>query len=151
MSYHVTILRTERGKQVSITQREVERVIAMRGDLVARPTPDGELEISILAKGERSPLLIWHDGAIWTRDPDDETLQLMLDLAAALGARVRGDENETYRTISETYSHPDDAGDVEAASRYVKQARRRRWIMQMALFAFFLLLALAYGYCSRRH
>lgn len=86
MSYHVTILRTQNRKQIPITRDEVEAAMRARPDLETRSTPGGVIEIWIRALGDSSPLLVWQDGEIWTKSPDDSTLALMLDLAGALRA-----------------------------------------------------------------
>ena len=71
----------------------------------------------------------------------------MLDLAAPLGARVRGDEGETYRTPTESYVHPDDARRARADDAAVAA---RRWAKTLAPVVIAMLLGLVYGYCTRR-
>lgn len=152
MGYHVTILRTKSGAPVRIERDEFETVLATRPDLEARPTAEGELEIVVRALGDESPLLVWdHDGEIWTKNPDDPTMQLLLELAKPLGARVRGDEGETYRTPDESYEHPDDAA-TNAADREAsrREWRRRQWTARLAPIVVAVVVGLVYGYCSRR-
>jgi len=134
MGYHVTILRSKNGLQQPIPRGDAEAAIAARPELVAKSNPDGTLDVTVVAKRDESPLLRWQDGEIWTKNPDDETLRLMLGLAQSLRARVRGDEGETYRSVDETYQHPDDATDAELGRRMVAKARRRQWIVNLAPF-----------------
>jgi hypothetical protein len=95
--------------------------------------------------------LTWQDGEIWTQNPDDDTFQLMIELAQALGARVRGDELETYRSVSETYSHPEDAQAATESREYVARLRRKHRLLQLLPLAPFVAAALLVGYCSRPH
>ena len=98
-------------------------------------------------------MLIWKNGEIWTKNPDRETLQVMLDLAERLKARVRGDELETYRTPEEIYKHPDDRVLIEASRKNVKQLIRKpkykMWLLNGAILGGFILLGLLASYLSR--
>ena len=38
----------------------------------------------------------WADGSVAARDPEDQELELLLRLAERLGARVQGEDGETY-------------------------------------------------------
>lgn len=59
---------------------------------------------------------LWHsDGELWTRLDDLWVIEPMLEMARELGARVRGDEFETYATPDQTYAHPDDKRLAELA------------------------------------
>lgn len=70
----------------------------------------------------------------------------MLGLADELGARVRGDELETYRTPTETYRHRDDdaqrASDEALVSAMKRRQRIRQWGLNIAVFGFLALLAI---------
>ena len=138
MGYHVTILRTEAKRSLPIGEDEIERAASAlsgwRYDRAARTlhADDG--------------LQLWFaDGELWTKNPDDIALERMIALANALGARVRGDEGETYRSPDDAYAHPDDEDDRRAAAALSAQwARRERrtWIVRGIVVA---LLALAAG------
>jgi hypothetical protein len=149
MSYHVTILRTHGGKQLPIGREEVVAAVESRPDLQASPGDDGTLDVTVKARGEESPVLVWQDGEVWTRNPDADTLRLMIELAEALGARVRGDELETYRSPTESYVHPDDAAAVWVAKADVSKLIARHRVMRFIPLVLFFALALLYGYCSR--
>lgn len=66
---------------------------------------------------------------------------MMLEVAAQLNARVRGDEFETYRLPTETYTHPDDLNDLQyaqaCAEKTKKAARHRQVILNVAIIGFF--------------
>ena len=155
MSYHVTILRTTSGKKIPIVRDEIESIIASRKDLQVTSEGEGQWYIKTIAPpGPSGATLTWEGGEIWTKNPDEATMALMLELAAALGARVRGDELETYRTVEETYSHPDDRAETEAAQRatreVIRSTRRKQWALNAALLATLMLLAMIVSYLSRR-
>src|SRR5215472_14587852 len=40
--------------------------------------------------------LDWFDGDIYTKHPDDPLIQKMVQIATRLGAKVQGDDGETY-------------------------------------------------------
>jgi hypothetical protein len=110
MGYHVHILRTESGQPRPITQDEVRQAIEpMAGRLEIVPDKP-EFWLYQPALGEESEIVVFDDsgGELWATNPSDPLLELMIELAGYLGARVRGDEYETYRSLDDTYIHPDD-------------------------------------------
>jgi hypothetical protein len=137
MGYHVTILRTRGKASLPITEDEIERAAAaLPGGRYDRAThtlhADGGMQ------------LWWQDGQLWTKNPDDDGLDHMIALAAALGARVRGDEGETYRSLGDAYTHPDDEDDQRAAAassdRWRRRARRT-WIVRGIIVALLVIVA----------
>ena len=101
MGYHVTILRTAGGRQLPIGLDELRRaLVPMAGRLALFPR-DGELWLVRPELGEESDILIVEDEEIWAKGPGEEMLALMIELAGHLGARVRGDELETYRSVDD--------------------------------------------------
>lgn len=116
MGYHVAIIRTKAGAPHPITRDEVLRALpALNGRLAQHAGRPGELDLVDPAKGEASELLLFHGGELWADTPGDDFIALMIALADQMGARVRGDELETYRSVDDAYSHPDDAQLIEAA------------------------------------
>ena len=56
------------------------------------------------------PWLNWFEGRIFSKGPDQPILGKMLQIAAALNAKVQGDNEEVYRSANpEDCFHPDDA------------------------------------------
>ena len=104
MSYHVSILRSQSGKQVLISLPEtIAAASSLGGWIYADSPPTFEF------KSSQGSCVVWYqDGELWAKSPQQWELEPMLSLAKALAARVRGDEFETYRSINETYFHPDD-------------------------------------------
>jgi hypothetical protein len=90
-------------------------------------------------------LQLWFgDGELWTKNPDDAALERMIALAGALGARVRGDEGETYRAPDDAYAHPDDEDDRRAAAAVSEQwmrRERRTWMFRGIVVALLVIAA----------
>ena len=153
MSYHVTIIRTTGARLVPIEREELIEAVIAGAELMVDQSKGDSLEITTAENKPDGPLLIWQKGEVWTKNPDAKTLQLMLNLAERLGARVRGDELETYITPEETYIHPEDKRAAEEAKRLtvdiVRRTRRRQWTVNIAITGTFVLLGLLVAYCSK--
>lgn len=110
MGYHVTILRTAAGSRQPIQPDQVRQAIGrMAGRLEIVPGKE-ELQLYLPQQGADGEA-VWYepgDGELWANNPGDQLLARMIELAGLLGARVRGDQLETYRTVDDTYLHPDD-------------------------------------------
>lgn len=129
MGYHVSILRTASGGMQPISEEEVRHaIVRMDGRLDIMP---GKPEFFLYRPelGEDSEILLLDDGELWAKNPGEPFLQLMIELAGHLGARVRGDELETYRSLEEVYVHPDDQAEWDAAH----PPEPRRWIKSRAM------------------
>lgn len=157
MGYHVSIVRTNGGKGNPITEQEViDFASKSPGFRIEHPpTPKGQCTVLVYSRDGQDVCglqLDERDGVLWTKNPEDAELEVMLSIAAALGARVKGDENETYKTISDTYVHPDDQADREAASaedaRFRKAWQRRqtiwRWIQILGALTLVIGLVVTY-------
>lgn len=117
MGYHVHVLRTESGRTRPIAEDEVRQaVMPMAGRLEVMPGRE-PLLLYRPSLGDDSEIVAFDagDGVLWADGPSDPLLELMIELAGRLGARVRGDEFETYRSLTDTYVHPDDRAAHEAA------------------------------------
>ncbi|MFL6632652.1 MAG: hypothetical protein ACJ8HJ_10105 [Massilia sp.] len=137
MGYHVAIVRTRGAQALPIAEDEIERAAATlpgwRYDRAER---------TLHADGR--PQLWWADGELWTKNPDDAALGRMIALADALGARVRGDEGETYRSPDDAYPHPDDEDGrrtAAALSDRWHRRERRRWILRGVVVALLAIVA----------
>ena len=69
------------------------------GDYYERRTKDGRTErfemVLWTAHPDRPPFMLI-DGAVQIKSPDEATIQKMVEMAGKLGARVVGEEGETY-------------------------------------------------------
>ena len=54
------------------------------------------------------PWLAWFDGNIYSKNPDEAILAKMLQVASALSAKVRGDDDEIYRSANLEDTYRDD-------------------------------------------
>lgn len=138
MGYHVELVRNGRLK---VAWEELAVVAASRAgwgvDHIKR-------QIEIVNHGEPRGLLIWDVEAPWLKSPDD-VLVALIDLAANLDARVRGDELESCRSAEDGYIDPDDTA-AHAAATYASQdflARHKRNKLLWDGFRFLVLAFLA--------
>ncbi len=144
MSYHVTIIRSK-GTQIPITLEEAANAAgSMEGWRYFTSPPTFEFQ------GKEGTCTLWYqDGELWTQNPDKWQIEVMVDLANRLDARVRGDEWETYKTSNKTFRHPDDAPlrkEAEARSKalLVRSMREQR-LIRNAIVGLFVVLGVA-GY-----
>lgn len=103
MGYHVSILRSANGKLVAIDLDEAQAAASALGWSFNVQPPTFELK-----SGEVTCTLWYSHGELWTKASGEHEIGLLLTLATRLGARVRGDEYETYTSPGDTYNHPDD-------------------------------------------
>ena len=105
MGYTVSIIRTGKSAGQRFARSEYEALC----DADPKWTYDAEKEILSIESGNDSGFWLDADETeMSTKEPTEHQIELMLEVATFLGARVRGDDFETYRTPTETYDHPDD-------------------------------------------
>lgn|SRR5574341_342236 len=147
MSYHVTILRTSGKRAIPITKEEVVGL--------AKAFPEWKYDVNqdalvSVSESDEAPALWFSDGELWTKNPSNDTVTSMLALAKHLGARVRGDELETYRTANNTYLHPDDAGAKEESEADLQAWRRREQLKLWAIRATVIGVAALLGFLLKK-
>lgn len=145
MSYHVAIVRTRAGALRPLSKEEVLAAASARPEVHCEVPSGGELTIVLDAADPESPVLWFQDGELWTKNPDEKTLAFMVSFASSLGARVRGDEFETYRTVHETYLHPDDAKLVQAMTGPTRSPWKTRLLPLVLLVAITFTIGLLCG------
>lgn len=154
MGYHVSIIRTSAGQAVPITREELVRALpAMNARLDWSLDREPWTELVEPAKSDDSELLVFTGGQLWASTPSDGLIALMIELADLLGAWVRGDELETYRTPDDLYTHPDDV-ELLRAARAVHGRRGPRstwsiWKGRVLMVAVVLLAGAALGALRR--
>ena len=152
MGYHVHIIRTCDGKTIPITEEEVSRLLSGSRDFRMNQDVNGKPIVELSCDEELPPCLWFSDGELWTKNPDERTIDAMCKLAALLGGRVRGDELETYRSSSEYYSHPDDEAERVETAHISKETlirtKRDTFVMNCCIFGTFLVLGLIVATCS---
>lgn len=145
MSYHLTILRSENGKLQRISLDEaIAATSHLRGWVF-----DGRQNSFEFSGFEGSVTLWFQDGELWTEFYDAWQFAPLLALAEQLGARLRGDEFETYSSAETTFSHPDDVQlqrESKAKSKplYAKQMRQEKYIRNGIVGVFVLLGVVAF-------
>lgn len=145
MGYHVSIVRTVKGKG-GISAEEVTGKLGRELGFSVQLTSSGAIEQVYKQIDGQEMLLFFDDGRLWTKNPSEATLRAMIDIAGALGdgARVRGDEGETYVTVDETYTHPDDRDLLDQTPRfYWKDVASRALPLFAALLLLYALARLA--------
>lgn len=150
MGYHVSILRTSASRVDPIGRDAFIRAFCEEEAFRDSASSDDEF-VFVLPDGSTARLRFL-DGEAWTANPDEAMIELMLRIADRLGARVRGDELETYRSPSETYCHPDDRRAQDAATKecdaIVRRTRRKNLLVNGAIFAVFVVIGVIARSCS---
>lgn len=141
MGYHVTILRTNQETQIPISLEEaVSATCSIDGWRYSKSPPTFEFQ------GNEGSCTLWYqDGELWTKNPEEWQLDVMIALAKRLNARVRGDEGETYDSTDKTFQHPDDIAlgkEAEARSKaLLARSMREQRFIRNAIVGFFVVLA----------
>ena len=140
MGYHVTILRTDKGKQLPISLEEiVSTTSGIDGWRYLESPPTFEFH------GKEGSCTPWYqDGELWTKNPEEWQLGVMVALAKRLNARVRGDEWETYDETGNAFQHPDDIplrkeGEARSTELLAKSMQEQKFIRN-AIVGFFVVL-----------
>jgi hypothetical protein len=146
MGYHVEIVRTRAGVSEPIREEEIRELIGrMPGLSVEPPQKFGDLMVVVSVSPNTYHWLLQH-GKIWTKNPDEDEIALMLVLAGHLGARVRGDDLETYETADRAYDHPDDEGlrkeATAAEARFLRETGLKQVLFHVAVVAFFVVMVI---------
>jgi hypothetical protein len=156
MGYHVSIVRTRQGEKDAITGNEVKLLAeAIKNTKIEPPSlKSSELELLILNDDKRPLLrLILQHGVLWAKNPDEDGIQSMINLAEKLNGRVRGDNFETFRTPKETYVHPDDLLEIQKADEYHRKikeiTRRKQWTLNLIIISIFLILIILVAHYSK--
>ena len=153
MGYHVEILRTQGDQLLPISKNELESLVSCTPNLRIEESMLGEADLLFLQGDREICRLTLQHGRLWTKNPEEEEMLAMLDIAPKLNARVRGDELETYRSLHEYYVHPDDEKALrklkEESSRSIKISHRKTIIINAIIFGIFILIALIFTYFKK--
>jgi hypothetical protein len=153
MGYHVTIIRKKGNKIEPVSKQEWEAFVAKSPNLSFEVLDDGRTYAVIKDnQGQIKTWLDWNEGEIWTKNPEEDVLAEMIQIAGQLGARVRGDEGEYYKSVSETYYDPLEKEEHDRNQQEVQKSGRRRRIKQIIahtiIFGFFAFMAMVVHTCS---
>ena len=127
MGYHITIRRSE--GELPISEVEFERACVQVGDL----SFDAATGIAELHRAEKLVATLMHqDGVVWTSVAEDEVIAKMATLAAHLGARAYGDEEEWYSEHGTAHlSKEKEERQIDAS----RKAKRRRLMINVVRIA----------------
>ncbi|RYY73345.1 MAG: hypothetical protein EOO52_18260 [Gammaproteobacteria bacterium] len=148
MSYHIQILRKRNGKLDSILKSEIEKLVKQMPNFrIESPSlSSAELDLIMLKNGVDKYRLTLQNGQLWAKNPDEVLIQAMIDMSKYLGARVRGDNLETYESLGVTYIHADDNLEFHSGQKtsdfYLKRHKRIKsfwWFVRFFLVLMFLL------------
>ncbi|QFT54457.1 hypothetical protein [Microbulbifer sp. THAF38] len=139
MGYHVSILRTEDKVQRNIEISEIHRAISSEWKFDTKHKC-----FEKIGKDNEICVLWYSNGELWAKNPSQWAITQMLDLADSLGARVRGDEFETYISNNNTYLHPDDISLIKKANKagedLIKESLSEQKTIRGVFIGFFLLM-----------
>lgn len=124
MGKHVTLLRTRGGMPQPIEPEELVSALQRIGSpYVLAPDARADARLVDPDVPDGVDVIFVQAGELWASDPGDALLATMIGLARELGGRVRDDAFATYRSVDETYVHPDDAA---LLAQWQRPAPRRR-------------------------
>ncbi|WP_020653206.1 hypothetical protein [Massilia niastensis] len=140
MGYHLTILRSSAQAYIPISLAEAKLAALKLGWIYADQPP------TFSRHTDQGVCTLWHqDGELWTNNPETWEICHLLVLAEVLGARLRGDEHETYETPDKTYTHPDDlrlaASAQSASDALLSRSAREQALIRNLVVLFFGVLA----------
>lgn len=130
MGYHLRLLRGI--DEPDISQQEFAAAVRAIPSLVL---DDDECSARFVRDGSLRSTIFLSDGEAWTNNAEEDVLEVMLLLAKPLKARVRGDNNESYRSVSETYIHPDDVEEVATEKADYQRWKRRNLVWNILRFS----------------
>jgi hypothetical protein len=130
MGYHLRILRN--AAESAISQEEFNAAVRATSSLIL---DDDGCSARCIRDGILRSTIFLSNGEAWTNTAEEDVLEVMLLLAKSLKARVRGDYNESYRSVSETYVHPDDADEVAKEQSNYQRWKRRNLVWNIVRFS----------------
>lgn len=111
-----------------IRQEQLEVLAARRKDValrIADTGSSGKRDVVVIDPSGRVPgELLFIDGRLQICDPEQKTLQWMIELASELGGRVKDNTLRTYRSPNETFRHPEDRDARAHLSAAIREARK---------------------------
>lgn len=147
MGSHIAIVRTQAGTPYPIAASEVAAALQrLHSPYVLAPDARADARVHDPTRGGDADVLFLQVGELWVSNPSRQLLGMMIELARVLDARVRNEAFETYRTVFETYIHPDDA----ALAAQARAGRRRHVVGAAVPFGVGVLLGVA-ALLLRRH
>lgn len=121
MGYHVSLVNTENcadSEKIIKDKAKFKAFLTQHFNLVEECNADGELEYFYDQADPEFTLFYTAgiEGEYYINTTNDQHIERLIAIAEKLndGTRVRGDEGESYRSLTESYIHPDDEHLVNA-------------------------------------
>ena len=92
----------------AITVEEWLAYVATDSQLRLLPGRKDNMVILDVPSKHQHPWLAWSKGNVKTKNPDEPILAKMLQIASAFNAKVRGDDDEIYRSANLEDTYRDD-------------------------------------------
>jgi hypothetical protein len=150
MAYLISIVRTEHGKPARITRAEIERFVATSPQFRLVSSAADGVDLVCSPQGRETLRLALQNGELVTNSPTDDQIQVMLDIANNLNARVRDESLETYRAPNDTYVHPDDLPQLRIARAEDARVARRSDLGKILYFVILAGICILIGYLLTR-
>ena len=112
-----------------ITREHLRSLEATRSDIEVQVGQTGtraERDLAVIdPTGKTKGKLTLMDGRLQIRNPDDGTIEWMLERSKALDGRVVDSTRRTYRTLHDKYIHPDDLESRRAHAARLRSTRNK--------------------------
>lgn len=144
MGYHVSIVNTSNISQSEKVLSSEYKISQYLKKFNFQPKYSDEGVVEFYFRNNDEVVLFYSGDSLWLSNPDEDILQLLIDIADSFldGSRVRGDELETYASISEFYHHPDD-NSLSNSIPEVNKSFWNGWLITVTVGTILLLLKIA--------
>ncbi len=116
MGYDLHIVRTEKrldSPSTPVTKADVDRIIASddslswsTSDYVDVKEDDGNVVRYFFINWKGQPAFWWHRSEIRCKNPTEEQILKLAEMAKALGALLIGDDDERYELVRSFFGKP---------------------------------------------
>lgn len=129
-----------------ITVEQLRNLTTRRSDVEVQVSPTGTRALNDMMvfdpRGIILGTLFLFDGRLQAKNPDEKTIEWMIELGNELNGRVIDSGGRTFRSVHEKYIHPDDALAREALARRLTIVRDKRipyvhTVARWVIWAFF--------------
>lgn len=130
MGYNLRITRRQHGSNAPlspITLSEWRELVTSDPEFRCDPSNGDDVALWVGPSALEVAGLFWHDGEIESKYPDAALIEKMVELAAALDARVVGDDGEVYGREGSVAAPPTDSA-PDASTLRARLAGALAWI-----------------------
>lgn len=130
MGYHVAVVRPD--SEAPITLREWQHCSEKMASF------DYLEESKTWTLRDKPGQCLWFSeeaNEVWSSNPSDELIKVMLQISASLGAQVRGDEGEIIQWADFDVPQHLDESVQNAAKSFHQRKKAKQWLMLLAVAA----------------